>query len=281
MKKIVFVLSSNYSGSHHFALMMGSHLSTAYLGETRRLKKSPKKACYICRDKPSCDLFAGIGPQNIASLYEQLYRRLPEGVVAVVDNSKKPGWAGQYLHLADQFDLRFVHLIRDPRALVRRWLAESPSASMGFRHRRKLAIAYPHRTWAAMSAPTWVVHAYRWLRQNQEISEFISKNRLAHRIVTYRDLALEPQQQLDNLMTWLGMEYQPGQLEYWKRDHHGTQKQDYFQSTEKSYFDLRWQADLDETVQTGVMEIAEIRRFLSKLGLYGLADGLTSDLPVG
>jgi len=255
-------------------MMLGSHPSTVYLGETRRLRKGVEKACYICRDKPHCDLFGDIGADRLESLYEHVYEQLAAGKLALVDNSKKIAWAGQYLHKADRFDLRFVHLLRDPRALVRRWLFESLSLSGRFRQRSKLTLTYPHRTWTAMSSPLWMVHAYRWLRQNEEITRFLGDNNLNHRVVTYRDLALHPQEQLGDLMSWLEMEFSPAQLEYWKIDHHGTQKPDYVQSIGGGYFDLRWQSDLDAQVQTGIMQIPEIKRYLTELELGVESDGL-------
>ena len=100
-----------------------------------------------------------------------------------------------------------------------------------------------------------------------------------HRVVTYRDLALHPQEQLGDLMSWLEMEFSPAQLEYWKIDHHGTQKPDYVQSIGGGYFDLRWQSDLDAQVQTGIMQIPEIERYLTELELGVEADGLCATGP--
>ena len=55
-------------------------------------------------------------------------------------------------------------------------------------------------------------------------------------------------------------------MEYWKTPHHGTQKIDYVQSSGESYFDLRWQADLDQQVQAGIMQIPDINHYLARLG---------------
>ena len=258
--------------------MLGSHSSAGYVGEVKRLVRKPEKACYICQDQPSCELLGGIGIANLPDLYRILYARMEGTKTLLVDNSKKTSWAARYLALASEFDLRFVHLIRDPRALVRRWHQNQLSLMKGFRYRKRGALHYPLRAVDVFFKPLHFAYALRWLRQNEEITQFLAKHKLNHQIVTYRDLATTPDQQLKNLMGWLDLEYEPAQRNYWNFAHHGTQKKDYVSNNSdlEGYIDLRWQDDLSAQVQTEVIQLAEVQRYLASIHLNLLDDGLST-----
>ncbi|MBV1961499.1 MAG: sulfotransferase [Immundisolibacteraceae bacterium] len=277
MKSMVFVLASNYSGSHYLSLMLGSHSQSVCLGEAKRLKRRAEKACYICRDEPDCELFAGINADNLHLLDELLFEKLPASTDLLIDNSKKPQWAERFLGDANGIGRRYIHLIRDPRALVRRWLQEDLTASEALRQRFKTAARYPARLPSLLLGPLSRVYTLRWLRQNQEITGFISRNNLDCQLVSYRDLVLQPQHTMGKLMLGLSAKFEATQLEHWNFKHHGTQKKDYVQQTDKSFFDLRWQTELSQAVQASVIELPEIKNYLDELGLAVRPDGLTSD----
>jgi hypothetical protein len=76
----------------------------------------------------------------------------------------------------------------------------------------------------------------------------------AGNLVTYRDLALDPAMEIRRLMQWIGLEYEPTQLEYWNFEHFGTQKRAYEWVKEKKtkLFDTRWKTELPAALQARV-----------------------------
>src|SRR5262245_3472783 len=121
-KTVAFILSTNYSGSHYASLMIGSHSKAAHVGEVCHLRKEKvtKPICARCGTAGECELFRGIGPGTIDQAFELLFARIPEEKSLIVDNSKKTFWAERFL-AHPGFRKKILHLIRDPRALVRRW----------------------------------------------------------------------------------------------------------------------------------------------------------------
>ena len=124
-RSVVYILSTNYAGSHYLSLLLGSNSQTTHLGEVKRLRFADeadrKRACYLCRDKPDCKLLGGIGPENLADIYPIVFSRVPTRVKVLVDSSKNTFWARRFLH-DGRYARKYVHLIRDPRALVRRYV---------------------------------------------------------------------------------------------------------------------------------------------------------------
>src|SRR5437773_1174114 len=96
-----------------------------HLGEVKILRKgSPDPKQRECRFEVG-HVFAGIGPDNIDQVYDIIFSRIDPRIEALVDASKTVyGWADRFLD-DDRYDRKYLHLIRDPRALVRRWLPKS------------------------------------------------------------------------------------------------------------------------------------------------------------
>lgn len=120
------------------------------------------------------------------------------------------------------------------------------------------------------------VYMFNWLVRNQAITRFIRDNHLDAYIVTYRDLASETSGELKKLMDWIGLDYEPTQLEYWNFKHHGTQKGDYewVKKKKTQYIDLRWQTDLPPSTIHRVATHPAILTYLQEQGLAFAADGL-------
>src|SRR5258706_502511 len=98
-KTVVYILSTNYAGSHYLSLLLGSNSQALHLGEVKRLRFSDearrKRACYVCREKPECALFAGIHTDNLEDIYTTVFSRVPARVL--IDNSKNTFWARCFL----------------------------------------------------------------------------------------------------------------------------------------------------------------------------------------
>jgi hypothetical protein len=93
------------------------------------------------------------------------------------------------------------------------------------------------------------------------------------------DLAKDPEGELRRLDEWLGLDYEPGQVEYWKHEHHGTRKDEYASGSPegKRHFDARWKEFLPPGDQERIASNPHILRYLSGVGVRITPDGLTRD----
>jgi hypothetical protein len=55
-------------------------------------------------------------------------------------------------------------------------------------------------------------------RQKRGVANFLDSHRLDHQLVTYYDLASDT---TSEVMRWIGLDFEPGQLEYWNVQQHG------------------------------------------------------------
>jgi hypothetical protein len=274
-KTVVYILSTNYAGSHYLSLMLGSHSQALHLGEVKRLRfpdeSLRRRACYLCRNKPECALFAGITSVNLADIYTTVFSRAPATVL--VDNSKNTFWARCYLD-DDRFTKKYIHLIRDPRALVRRWMLTFTTPKQKLNQRLRVVKETPRRTLPVMLGSPATVYLDKWLLRNREISRFIAENKLDSIVTTYEDLATNTGGELTRLCDWIGLDFEPAQMDYWNFHHHGTQKKDYAGKKER-IFDLRWKEFLKPGVAARITRYRPVNDYLESLGLRFTENGLT------
>ena len=287
-KTVTFILSTNYSGSHYFSLLLGSHSHAAHLGEVANLVRKSNigrdlgsrieatKQCYICEDNKKCSLFRNIHDVPLSGLYPVLFERVGHDIDLLVDASKKVSWAKQFIN-QDDFETQFIHLIRDPRAIVRKWHIQYSSVRQQLRQRRKQLKYRPGRAPDILVSEQWTIFLMKWIQSNREITEFITQTGCQGHIVTYRDLVCETRQTLEQVMPWMGLEFEPSQINYWEHEHHGTQKPDYdwIKSSGEAYFDLRWQTELPPIEQQQITADRDVHIYLDEVGLGIGADGLT------
>jgi hypothetical protein len=283
-RTVAFILSTNYAGSHYASLMIGSHSKAAHVGEVCHLRrtKTAKAICARCGSLQACPLFKDVRPETIDDAYDVLFAALPPEKSLIVDNSKKPAWAARFLDRPG-FQKRVIHLIRDPRALVRRWDMGDPAAAPLWKQRWRWTLRDPAMAPRFLSAPRRKFFLYKWLGQNRRITDLVRSRGLEHVVMTYRDLALETERELRRVMAWLGLEYEPGQPDYWTVDHHGSQKGGYeWVKTEKRrFFDTRWKDYLAPDEQDGFARDPLVLRYLDGIGVRFVADGLTTAPPGG
>jgi hypothetical protein len=212
-------------------------------------------------------------------IFENLSRAYPS-IETVIDNSKKVRWASRFLHLPG-YRIKYIHLIRDPRALVRRWMMTlKPDEKK--RRRLKTARRCWRHSWEILTGDESRTYLWHWLYQNQQITDFLERNRLESRLVTYHDLVFEADDVLRGLMEWLGYAYEPRQKEYWTFSHHGSVKKNYLKPPAGGtlLFDQRWKEDLDERTQKEVYSHPAVTAYLKKIGLsYDYDYGLISLAP--
>ncbi len=279
MKKIVYIMSSNYSGSHFLSLIISSHSRFQHIGEIKWLRKDKTKSsrvlCGICGGHEDCPVFSGISAENIDNVYEDIFSNVGSEIVGLVDISKKTFWAERFLQ-DQRYEKKFIHLIRDPRALVRRWSLDEDISL--FQERRKMIKASLRNLKVVLAGDSIDLYIGKWLRQNLMLADFISQNRLDAYTVTYHDLVRHEDRTLTELMQWLDCEYEPGQVDYWNFTHHGSTKAEYEWVNQKKtkHFDCRWKDYLSPEQQERVINHKEILGFLQQAGVKITEDGLTT-----
>lgn len=274
-RTVAYILSTPFAGSHFLSLMLGSHSRTKHVGELNLLlKESSPRALNECRVNRG-DVLEGIGPSNIAEVYETIFSRLGDSTEVLVDTSKRISWAARFLSQPG-FEKRYIHLIRDPRALVRRYGTRSYYPRR-FGHRWKLFREFGLKRPGLLFASATLLRRYYWLSQNAAITRFLSKNRLEHIVVTYRDLALNPALEIERVMRWLGLAFEPAQLEYWNFEHVGTEKKayDWVKEKKEMFIDLRWKSELPQKVQDEIVDDRMVRDYVQSLKLRFVDNGLT------
>ena len=97
-----------------------------------------RAVCYVCEDKPSCVVFGGIGPHNVDDIYDIVSGRIDPEISVMVDASKNTFWARRFLN-NDRYVRKYVHLIRDPRAMVRRWMLTFTTPKQQMNQRLRIA----------------------------------------------------------------------------------------------------------------------------------------------
>jgi len=275
-KTVVYILSTNYTGSHYLSLLLGSNSRAMHLGELKMLKRYTGEGSFgsdlrVTRGS----VLEDIGPENIRDAYEIIFSRLPPEITVLVDASKTVRWVEQFLS-DTRFEKKFIHLIRDPRAIVRRNLMASNFFKQ-LRRRWWLFREYPPLRSTIYFKRQEYVWTYLWLRTNQHINDFLQQHHLPHARVTYKDLATNTAREVRRLMEHIGAPYEPGQLEYWNFEHIGTEKRSYdrVRKQKKSYFDLRWQQEIAPEVQTGIAADPQVNDYLHELGIRFTSEGLT------
>jgi hypothetical protein len=273
-KTIVHVLSTSYAGSHYLSLLLGSHSKTLHAGELFQLKREKGmmlKEVYFT----SSPVLEGIDSHNIRDVYDIILSRIDPHIEVLVDTSKVlRGWTEMFVR-DDRHEHKYLHLIRDPRALVRRWMAPQGRTNP-WRIRWKLLRCWPQVPARAAFGDVESILMYRWLQQNRMITRFIAQHRLDANLVTYRDLAKDTAGEVRRLMEWIGLSFEPVQLEYWDREHIGTQKRkyDWVKEQKTHYFDLRWKTELPQEAQERIVADRWINAYLNELGLTFTEEGL-------
>lgn len=271
-KQIVYILSTNYAGSHFLTLQLGSHSQCASVGELHhfRRKNTPHRACYYCPSDEECPIFTGLKGKPVRDFYEIIFHNLAgydDSVTTVIDNSKKVRWACRFVDKPG-YTIKYIHLIRDPRALIRRWMLSFDEPK-----KKKMRIKTARRCWShawdILTGDEPNVYVWDWLYENRQITNFIEKNNLDARIVTYYDLVFNGDRVLSELMDWLGYVYEPGQTEYWDFIHHCDVKKSYMEPPPEGQkiFDQRWKTFLTEDVQKRIFNHPHVKSYLERMGL--------------
>lgn len=281
--KVLFILSTNYSGSHLLTHLISSHTEVCSVGELKNLNKfltRPSSTHSVINDYSSNPLFSKLHTLDEKHWYGYLFdeiRKENNGVVCLVDNSKKADWARNFVKHPD-LDVIFLHLIRDPRALVRRWEKTYTGQRQIKRQRVRLALDSPLYALKVLSKSQYDVYAYKWLMQNTQITNFLKKNNQQKNVISYLDLVSDTGETLKKIMEMIGLEYQESQLKFGNSKHIGTIKKDYLSLTEHSKIemDLRWMDDLNPSVINSIIQNKDINRYLKLINHEWRKEGISA-----
>ena len=161
---VVSILSTPFAGSHFLSLMLGSNSRTRHVGELNLLAKKPSERALVECDLKRGHILDGIGSENINDVYQIIFSRVPPGIDVLIDASKRVSWANRFIG-DDRHARKYIHLIRDPRALVRRYGTRSYFPRR-FGHRWKLFRAFAASRPDLLFASHPVLRRYYWLMQN-------------------------------------------------------------------------------------------------------------------
>jgi Sulfotransferase domain. len=227
------------------------------------------------RKRASLLPFRRRSPTKKEDIYPSIFKRLPSDVSIIIDASKKTKWA-EYFLKNNEFDVKFIHLIRDPRALVLKWMKHYKGSKAELRERIKQVRNFPQNSIEIFSKEIEFTYALKWSQQNREITNFLLKNNLNSKLITYHDLATKPENTIKTITEWLNLQYENTQLNYWAHQHHGTQKPNYDWVKEKKgqFIDLRWKNELAEEAATKIARNKQVVQLISDLKLTLNINGL-------
>lgn len=281
MIDVTYILSVNYSGSHLLSQLLGAHSRCASIGELRNYAKFTRtdNERTTTSDFAQNPIFAGLDIVPQSDWYRLIFARVTAehpSITMLVDNSKKPEWAARFTR-NQRIRPHYVHLIRDPRALLRRWRNDYDTHRKLRRQRRRLTFHSPLKLGVALFGSDDEVLLHKWLRANQLITRFMRASGHPLQVLTYHDLASRPADELAPLMAGLGLVFEDRQLNFGGGRSFGTHKTEYATLSERSeiHMDLRWKNDVPFEIQRAVVRNQAVLRYLDEIGIAFCDDGLT------
>ena len=186
---VVHIISTAYSGSTWINLILGSHPDSFSIGELKRLLRTGRADCSV--HSPTCPVFSQFDPSSKENPFLQLQRLCGKNIL-IVNNSRK------FLQAqADpRIESRFIHLVRDGRAVAASSLRKGTQPNM----------------WRA--ARRWAHNVRRSLRLMRRLRPEPTYT------LNYEKMVAEPQSQLRQLCQLVGIEPDESMLRYWEHDHH-------------------------------------------------------------
>jgi hypothetical protein len=251
--------------------MLGSHSASAFLGEYYRCwRPALGVPCPLClgRGLQECTVLHGVENVPERDAFDFAFGRLQKNVL--VDASKDLDWISSFCRQQQTFNVKAVHLIRDPRGFY-------------FSQRRRI----PEATWPSLMS--------RWVQQNCEIDDFLKQHNITSTTAFYDDLASRPLEAFPSLFEALGLEPESPTVNYWERDHHAYSANgasyrllrenpvsffitgdDRFYAAQEdgSFHDQRWQSGLGQAEKQTIERNVDIAGLLSRHGRRMEAEGL-------
>ena len=262
-RTVVFILSSDRSGSTWLGYILGSLRNSSFVGELRRAWDAGlRQPCAWCsaHGLEACETLSGIEAYPVDRAFEIAFSRT--GTELVIDSSKRLEWARQFVARNSLFSAHLIHIIRDPRG----WYESE--------HRRR------------SESRDEMIEG--WVRENLEIRNFTKSAGANSTTVFYDELAASPESGLKRICDDLNRPYESESLLYWRKAHHafaangaawpllnGAPKAStlshfisgddgFYQSKGgTSFVDRRWKEALTETDEFAIRDNSKVAQFLS------------------
>ena len=279
IQRIVVVMSTNYAGSHLLSHLLSAHPKCFGVGEIHRYSQllDDHSTAPVVAEYANNPIYRGLDRVPVMHWHSEIGRRIdPDHPPVIVDNSKKVKWLNK-IRVNESYDIRLVHLLRDPRALVARWLNTYTDKSKRRVQRLRVAKRMPRHSPEILTGNWETVFIYKWLRENMQVREFVETSGFKYARVTYRDLAFDAEETLHKLMPTLDLMFDPAQLRFGESDTLGTTKVDHAESVSRSEIkpDLKWQGQLSTESRQEIESHRVLNEFLKSVSLSFADDGLT------
>jgi hypothetical protein len=193
---IIFILSARRSGSTWVGYVLGAARNCAFLGEYYRAwNEFLRQPCSWCtaRGINPCPVLDGAENVPVDKAFQFAFSRTDAHTL--VDSSKVLDWIERFTGIASEFDVKAIHVLRDPRGFCESERRRSP---------------LPLDALASL-----------WVEENAAIRQFLERRSIQSVSVFYDDLALRPEIEFKNLYRQLGMDFDPAYLRYWEKPQHG------------------------------------------------------------
>jgi hypothetical protein len=210
-----------------------------------------------------------------ASILQHAMRGNPT-LTTLVDNSKRVEWCKRLLR-NPTLNVKPVHLIRDPRALVRYWLHTYTTQRQVRQQRIRLVRATPLRAAQLLTCSDLEVYIEKWLARNRDITNMLASLDARANVLSYHDLVTDTTTSLTQLMPRIDLGFEPSQLAYGRATQHGTQKREYADETLRSQirFDQRWRSDLSAAQIDHITGHDQVQKYLRDIAFQLTPDGIT------
>ncbi|MBK8169252.1 MAG: hypothetical protein IPK60_02770 [Sandaracinaceae bacterium] len=208
LKKLVCVMSTNYSGSTVLGAILGNHSKAVFLGEPALIvRRRPDgdwrhhRFCAVCSaagTQHTCPVWGDASVAAIRKDPDRVYQIAAEQLrdaTTFIDASKDMDWLRASATRVE--DAVCVHLVRPVEAHVASVLTR--------RKRQSHAIE---------------VLAARWAAGNLEIERTCATLRMPYKLVRYGDFVSNPANSLAELAPLTGLNPEPNQHEFWHKPTH-------------------------------------------------------------
>lgn len=282
--RVIVILTLPHSGSHLLSQLLGAHSQCVSIGEihnydkfTNRIKDGERN---VIDNYAGDAIFRDLDSLPVDRWHQQIHANLqqtPRGISTLIDNSKRVAWCRKLMENPN-LEVIPVHLVRDPRALIRYWMLRYNNKRQLRRQRIRHSRMAPLQAPALFTCEPLELYIRKWLIRNEQISRLLRQAGKSRNLVTYHDLAVSPAEALQRLMPLLALDYEAEQLNYGAAEQHGTLKREYESAGSDSRIDLdiRWQSYLSESDVGTVSQDSRLARYLKRLGLELTGSGLSA-----
>ena len=232
-KKVIFIMSSGHSGSSLLSVILGSHLDCFSAGELQGLPIGYRNQTPIDCVNMTSDFwentFGQEGLQQLANVlgntrlnkyvplkiekkireffkrdqifnpYSFMFTKLNNKSI-IIDSSKAYAWIKKRI-MAEEFisgivEAYLIYLVRDGRAVVNSFLRK-----------------YSH--WDMSKV------VREWVEKTKLRNDFFLQFNPEKKIeIAYEQLASNPHETVEKICNFVGIDFVPSMIEYWKYDHH-------------------------------------------------------------